>query len=400
MSKKIPWAITIALMLFASALTVVITVSVYMRAYNRLIGDLPSKTSQFAAISEMDELVRANYFGEISSGEVNTAALKGYIDGLHNENCFYLSAEEYKAFSEEMLGFIKGTGIKARFDSEASALVVTGVDKGSPAEENGMELGDRIVSVDAQIVTEENYRSLMERIDGDGQSSVQLRFTKYEDTQENTVSLAKNYKIQSVSFDYENGVGYIKFHGFYEDTPNDFKSALEALLEENVRALILDVRNCESYHFDAACEILDQLVPLATEGTSALMSVRNKNGEILEIFSSDSDSVNLPMAVLINDNTAGAGELLACDLRDFGKAKLVGEKTKGMGLYRSVFPMGDGSALVLTVAEVIPYKSESFHSVGVAPEAEVKMSSFQKLNLDSLAKNQDGQYKAALELLR
>lgn len=386
-------------MFLASALTVVITVSVYMRAYNDLIGNLPAKTAQFASLSEIDELIRANYFGEVNVSEVNIASLKGYIEGLGNENCLYLSPAEFEEFSEEAEGYFRGTGLRVRFDDEASVFVVTGVEKDSPADENGMALGDRILSVDAQIVTEENYRSLSEKIDGDGQASVQLRFAKYENTQENTVTLEKRYKIQSVTGSSEAGIGYIKIHGFYNDAPEEFRSVLDELLGENVRALVIDVRNCVSFNYGSACKIIDILVPLATEGSSALATVKNKNGEILEVFSSDSSSVSIPMAVLVNDNTAGAGELLACDLRDFGKAKLVGERTNGMGIYRTVFKMEDGSALVLPVAEVLPYISESFNGTGVAPDKEVKLSSYNKMNLDSLPLNQDGQYKAALTLL-
>ena len=105
------------------------------------------------------------------------------------------------------------------------------------------------------------------------------------------------------------------------------------------------------------------------------------------------------MAVLIDRNTKGAAELFACDLRDFGVAVLVGEKTAGVGVLREVFRLDSADAVLLPVASVKPYKSESFHGVGVSPDETVSLSESARKRLDSLSRTLDAQFLKAVEAL-
>ena len=141
------------------------------------------------------------------------------------------------------------------------------------------------------------------------------------------------------------------------------------------------------------------IVPVATEGTGALATAVNKDGKTIETFTSDSDSRSFAMVVLVNGNTSGAAELFACDLRDFGIARLVGTKTAGNGTMQKVFELSDGSAVALTVAKIIPYKSESFNGIGITPDNEVTLNAEQSSRLPMLTLAEDPQYQKAVELL-
>ena len=125
----------------------------------------------------------------------------------------------------------------------------------------------------------------------------------------------------------------------------------------------------------------------------------DKNGNIIETFTSDSDSVNFTMIVLVNSNTSGAAELFACDLRDFGLARLVGTKTAGNGTMQRIFELNDGSAVALTVAKILPYKSDSYNDIGIEPDYIVELSAEQNSRLEMLSFEEDLQYQKAMDII-
>lgn len=173
---------------------------------------------------------------------------------------------------------------------------------------------------------------------------------------------------QSVSHSVFSNSGYIKISDFTDNTVSEFKSAYESLKNSSVTSLIIDVRNTDSINIKAAAEIIDLIVPLATEGSESIATAVDRDNNNIEIFSADSDSISLPVSVIVNENTSGAGELIACDIRDFGKGTVVGKTTAGNGTYQKVFEMSDGSAVILTVAKLIPYTSDCYDGIGVTPD--------------------------------
>ena len=107
----------------------------------------------------------------------------------------------------------------------------------------------------------------------------------------------------------------------------------------------------------------------------------------------------MQMMVLVNNQTSGPAELFACDLRDFGKAQLVGTTTNGNGTMQKAYQLSDGGAIILTVAEIKPYVSASYNSVGVVPDYEVKLDSEKEAKLAILSQEDDDQYKKAYDVL-
>lgn len=178
----------------------------------------------------------------------------------------------------------------------------------------------------------------------------------------------KGEAVKSVSHSTFANAGYIKITDFTDNTPDEFKKAYELLKNSSVTSLIIDVRNTDSINISSAAEIIDIIVPIATEGTQSIATAVGKDNKNVEIFSADSDSINIPVSVIVNEKTSGAGELIACDIRDFGKGAVVGKTTAGNGTYQKVFEMSDGSAVILTVAKLLPYISDCYEGIGVVPD--------------------------------
>lgn len=190
--------------------------------------------------------------------------------------------------------------------------------------------------------------------------------------------------IQTVSYKKFGTSGYIKIDDFIDTTPADFKAAYETLEANGVTSLIIDVRNTDSLNIAVAAKVIDMIVPLTADSSKSIATAVDKNGKNIEIFAADSDSINIPISVLVNEKTRGAGELLACDIRDFGKGSVVGKTTAGHGTYQKIFELTDGGAVLITVAKLMPYTSDNYDGVGVTPDFEAEQATeTEDLNADT-----------------
>lgn len=398
MNKKISLGLAIALIFLAVALTVTITMTVSMNIYNGIIKDVADRSSLYYTVSEIDDLVRENYFGVLNENLLNANLSDGYINGIGDRYSYYMTADEYASYEEEEKGNKGGIGIIAVYDSTNNNIYVSEVSAGSPAQLQGISKGDIITAVDGTKVSATNYSDLIEALNGEKLTNVQVTFTHGEENK--TVSVARGYHAQTVYYSVDGTVGYIKITAFYDSTAEQLEDALSYMSKNSVSSVIFDVRSTETGTIKSAVQCIDVLAPVATEGTGSIATAVDKDGNTLETFSSDSDSVSFQMVVLVNSGTSGCAELFACDLRDFGMAQLVGTKTAGNGTMQKIFELSDGSAVSLTVAKILPYKSESFNGVGLEPDYKVEMTAEQNARLQLLAKEDDVQYQKAIELLK
>lgn len=397
MNKKISLGLTLSLIFLSVALAVTITMTVSMKIYNKIIKDVASRATLYSTVSEIDDLVRENYFGEINENLLTAMMSGGYVEGVGDRYSYYMTADDYAAYKEEEKGNKGGIGIIAVYDSQNNNIYVAEVSEGSPAQLQGISKGDVITAVDSVAVSQGNYEDLMESLNGQKLTNVQVTYTHGGESK--TVSVARGYAAQTVYYSVANNIGYIKITAFYSTTAQQLEKALKHMSSNSVSSIIFDVRNTDTGLIANAVECIDILVPVATEGTGALATAVDKEGNTLETFTSDSDSVNFSMAVLINGKTSGAAELFACDLRDFGMAQLIGTKTMGNGTMQKVFELSDGGAIALTVAKINPYKSESFNGKGLEPDITVELTAEQNSRLEMLSQADDAQYQKAVELL-
>ncbi len=397
MNKKISLGLAISLICIFVAVAVTITMTVSMSIYNKIIKDVSERSNLYATISEIDDIVRKNYFGQINENLLASMTTSGYINGLGDRYSRYMTATEYAEYKEKEKGNDGGIGVIAVYDSKNNNIYVSEVSEGSPAQLQGIEKGDVITAVDSVEVTPKNYEDLIERLSGDKLTTVDVTFTHLDESK--TVSVARGYEAQTVFYSVNNGVGYIKIVAFYSNTADQLKTAIKYMESNGVKSVIFDVRNNNSGLIEYAVDCIDLIVPVAIEGNGAIATAVDKDGNTLQTFTSDSSSVNFSMIILVNGNTAGASELFACDLRDFGLAKLVGTKTTGNGTMQKIFELSDGSAVSLTIAKILPYKSECYDKIGLTPDYVVELTYEQNSRLEMLTFEEDAQYQKAYEIL-
>ncbi len=397
MNKKISLGLALSLIFLSVALAVTITMTFSLNIYNGIIKDVADRSNLYSTVSEIDDLVRENYFGELNENFLNTMMSDGYVEGVGDRYSYYMTATEYADYLDEDKGNKGGIGIIAVYDSQNNNIYVSEVSAKSPAQVQGIQKGDVITAVDSVKVTSSNYEELIKKLDGEKLTNVQVTFKRGET--EKTVSVARGYSAQSVYYSVTDKVGYIKITAFYSTTAEQLEDALDYMSKNSVTGIVFDVRNTNTGLIRNAVECIDIIAPVATEGTGALATAVDKDGKTIETFTSDSESRSFAMSILVNGNTSGAAELFACDLRDFGIAALVGTKTAGNGTMQKVFELSDGSAVALTVAKVIPYKSESFNGTGLEPDHKVELTAEQNSRLPMLTLAKDPQYQKALDLV-
>lgn len=397
MNKKVPLGVTIALIVVAITASIAITMEIAMHTYDNLIEDLPKREEMYSGLSELDDIVRKNYFGKIDDQLLNAKLSGGYIQGLGDDYSYYMTANEYVTYYNRIHGKMSGIGISAALNPDTGFISVAEVNAGSPAQNAGLRKGDQIIAIGDTEVTKDNYDTMVKNLEGDKLTSIDITYQR--GGEKKTVNVMRGYSVKSVYHEIIGTTGYIRITSFYENTATQCQEALDALAKENIKSIVVDVRNTSEGMMEYAAKVIDLFVPLATEGNKAIALAVNKKGDTVETFTSDAKDYAGQICVLVNRNTQGPAELFACDLRDFDKAQLIGEITKGNGKRQQVFNLSDRGAIVLTTASILPYKSESFDGVGVAPDVEVALTQEQLEQLEILPHDQDAQLQKALEML-
>jgi carboxyl-terminal processing protease len=256
-----------------------------------------------------------------------------------------------------------------------------------------VRVNDVIVSIAGQDVKSVGYTSAVNLLKGNVgttalftviRSAVQVPFTIVRVT----------YNTPTVQSRMIGNLGYVRIIEFDKNTSAEFSTQVDALIAGGAKGLIFDVRNNPGGLLESVKTMIDKLIP-----AGPIVKAKYKNGKIQTLYTSDANQVNLPMAVLTNQNSASAAELFTAALKDCGKAKSIGTKTFGKGTMQQVIDLHDGTALDLSVAYFYPPTSDNFEGVGVSPDISVSLSDEKMANFYSLTDIEDDQLQAGINYI-
>lgn len=390
MNKKISLGATVTLMLIATIITFTITVTFSQNYFNTRLADVKNKEAMYGKLAEIDQKVRSYFVGDIDEEYLRESLAHGFISGLGDRYSRYLTAEDYKDIIEGFQGNEVGIGIDSIVDKDGNIHVLS-VHKGSPADNAGLKKGDKIVKVEGEIVVEIGASAAIEKLRGEVGTPV--AFTVMRQDEEIDVNLTRGqFENITVESRMIGNVGYIKIRQFNNNTVQQFKDAIDDILEQGAEGVVFDVRNNPGGTLKSVAAILDMLLP---EGT--IISKTDKKNVTEVMHTSDKNEVNIKMVTLINERSASGAELFACALRDYEKSKLIGVTTYGKGTMQDYIALNDGSYLCLSVAKYNPPKSPNFDGKGVEPDIEVELTEEQKENFYFLSDEEDPQLQAALK---
>ncbi len=392
MNKKVSLGLTISIAALAAAMTFIITLFFSLRHFNEQVQSVKEKAAKYERLETVDSYVRQNFYQELDEDAIMDGILKGYMSGLHDKYSHYMTAEEYKELQQTESGKTVGVGVTVTMDDEGYIHILE-VEKNSPAESAGLQPDDRVVAVDGEDVLAIGFEEATNRVKGEEGTTVVLTIRR--DGKE------KDYSIIRKTFDvitvegrlFGGGIGYISISNFRENTPAQFRQIMEDLIANGAKSLIFDVRDNGGGLLRSLEEMLDPMLP---EGVIAVATYQDGSTETAVY--SDAEEMDLPMVVLVNENSASAAELFAASLQDFEKATLVGTTTFGKGIMQMTTPLEDGGGLTLTIATYQTTRSDCYHGVGVVPDIEVAAG--EDTDIDNADPATDPQLAKAIEILK
>ncbi len=384
MNKKISLGLALSLIAVSIAVTFILTSFFSLQSFNTKVVDVNEKAKKYNSLQTLDSYVRDNYFGEINENTLSDGIMKGYVSGIDDKYSRYLTEEEYLTEQNDNSGTLVGLGLTIAED-ESGYIRISEIASNSPATDSGLLENDIIIAIDGVDVKEIGFAESADAMRGTEGSTVSLTIRREGKDTEYSFT-RRSIEVTTVESEMlGNYVGYIKISGFKQNTSQQFIDALERLTANGATSLIFDLRDNGGGLVSALSECLDPLLP---EGVVATAEYKDGHSETLVY--SDASELNMPMAVIVNENTASAAELFAASLRDFGKAPLVGSQTYGKGVMQTTTELENGGAVILTVAEYKTAHSECYDGIGLTPDVPVEND----------VEGFDAQYSAAIEVVQ
>lgn len=338
-------------------------------------------------LNAIDSVLESFYFGDVDDETAKDNIYKAYLSSYGDKYTMYYTADEYKALKESTNGKFYGIGAVCQLSGEGGVLIVDVYDNGA-GYQAGLRSGDRVVNVDGRDITDMELSSAVALIKGDKGTSVTLEVIR--GTERLTFSAVRDaVEAKTVSYTLlDNNIGYLSISQFEEVTTKQFKAAVEDLQSQGMKGLVIDIRNNPGGLLDTVVGMLKYMLP-----DGLIVYTEDKQGNRKEYKGQDNDEFNLPLAVLVNGNSASASEIFAGAIQDYGKGTIIGTQTYGKGIVQTVKPLTDGSAIKFTIAKYFTPKGQDIHGKGVTPDMVVEYGTDADVDtqLDAAIKNVEAQ---------
>lgn len=349
-----------------------------------------------ATLQRFKTLIDSKFLGEVNEEDLKNGAIKGYIAGLNDEYTQYFTKEEMDEFYVDTMGNFDGIGIYMTSDTNTNTIVIISPIKDSPAHKAGLLPGDIINKVDGKSYNGEELDEASNAIKGEIGTSVELEINRNGEVF--TVNVTReNVKVNHVESKIIDGnIGYLEIASFDEGCGEEFLKKYNELKEQNITSLIIDLRNNPGGIVKEALDIAEYMV----DKDALLLITMDKNNNKEEYRSEANGKViDVPVVILVNENSASATEILAGALKDNNAARIIGTTTYGKGLIQELIRLTDGSGIKMTTNEYYTPNQNRINKVGITPDEIVELPEEFKDELD-IPEESDTQLQKAIEYLK
>lgn len=347
---------------------VAVCIAIFLRYFNGQKVNLPPQT--VSKINTVLEMIDEEYLFEYTDEDMEAGILKGIMYGLGDAYSGYYTVKEFNDVVTSTKGNFCGIGVMIRQNAEKGYVDVTDVLEGGSAIEAGIKIGDCIIGVDGKRIPEDvEAATAMDMVKGEAGTKVKLTILRGEEILEFEIT-RKVIPVISVKYEMkEDKIGYIHLEQFTEASAKQFKDAVDALTEEGMSGLVIDIRNNPGGTLTSVLAITDYLMP---EGL--IMYEEDKYGRKQEYRSTDAAAMlNVPCVILTNENSASAAEVFSGAMKDNKLATIVGKTTYGKGIVQTLRMLSDGTGLKYTVRHYFTPNGHDIHGVGIKPDIEVDL---------------------------
>lgn len=353
-------------------------------------------------INAVNTFLEKEYLYDFDNSEMNENAVKAYVESLNEPYTHYYPAPEFLSYIGNIQEGYVGIGVVVGINSDNLIEVISAVEDG-PAFNMGIMPGDILKAVDG---VEYDGNGMTEAVNAIriGKEGTTVELTLLRNDEEISVSIErKTIHSESVKSEMlEKDIGYMRITGFNmpsetdeKSTHTEFKEHIAKLQDGGMKKLIIDLRDNPGGVLTEVCDIADDLLP---EGV--ITYIEDKNGE-RKYYNSDANSIDIPLVVLINGNSASASEVLTGALKDYGKAVIVGETSYGKGIVQNVYSFSDGSGISMTSAKYYTPNGICIHDKGIEPDVKIDAGEEYKNSYITLTEHEkDIQLQKALEIIR
>lgn len=331
------------------------------------------------------EVARDNFVEEADEKKMLEAAMNGMLGAL-DPHSSYLSADDFKEFNDKSHGEFGGLGIQITSDRGA-VRVISPIDD-TPADKAGIKAGDYITHIDGEQVFDLTLNQAVKKMKGRPGTKVKLTVVS-DDGEPREMTLKRAIiKVESVKHDTKMladadpddketpKIGYIRISDFGATTSRDLNKAIKELEKDKVVGYVVDVRNNPGGYLTAAIDVSDVFL----DGGEIVSTRGKEKTDIERVFAKPGDMVNgKPVVVLINHGSASASEIVAGALQDNGRGLVMGSQSFGKGSVQQQKPLGDGTAIHITIARYYTPSGRSIQNEGITPDIEVLHSKVEVL---------------------
>ncbi|TGY96004.1 S41 family peptidase [Petralouisia muris] len=345
---------------------------------------------------EIADLIDQYYYEDVDEEALVEGMYAGMVEGLGDPYSAYYTAEEYRALTESTSGIYYGIGAVLTQNVNTKVVTILHVYPGTPAEEAGVKDGDVIVKVGDIEGDSMELSELVTHIKGEEGTTVHLELLRSGELEHIQLDVERRQiEVPTVQSEMLEGqVGFIQISEFSESTPEQFSEAWKELENQGMESVIVDLRDNPGGVLQSVCAMLDAILP-----KGLLVYTEDKYGSRSE-YKSDAECTKLPMAVLINGNSASASEIFAGAIKDYEYGTLIGTTSFGKGIVQTIIPMEDGSAVKVTMAKYFTPKGNYIHGAGIEPDIELEYSYQEETEGEVYNPLHDNQVLKALEVLQ
>jgi carboxyl-terminal processing protease len=353
------------LLIVAAALMCVLTGAVMAKR-------LPFQSEAYENLKVFTEVlsyVEANYVEEIEPEKLVHGAIRGMLRTL-DPHSSYMPPDVYREMQVETEGRFGGLGIEISIRDDI--LTVVSPIEGTPAYRAGIQAGDKIVKVEGESTKDMSLIDAVKKLRGPEGTPVTISILREGFTEPKEFTLTRAIiEIKSVRWTkFQGDIGYVRLRSFQKTTSEELEDALQDLEEQNIRALVLDLRNNPGGLLEQAIAVSDEFL----EGGKLIVYTKGRlAGQNMKGFSKkDNAHLDYPMVILVNGGSASASEIVAGALQDLNRATVVGTQSFGKGSVQTIIPLSDGSGLRLTTAKYFTPKGREINGKGITPDLVVE----------------------------
>ncbi len=385
-----------AMIIVCFIVIIVLCVKIFARAVgsNRKSDHLVENAEVKQKVNELEGIIDRDFIDSVSDDQLSEGMYRGIMEALDDPYAEYYNTEEWIEMQNDTEGIYFGIGAYLMKDLEYLYPRVTGIIDNTPAQEAGLKTDDIIIEVEGEEVYDMSLTDVVNRIRGEEGTKVHLKIIRGADTadREELEFDVERRKVETPTVTSEmkdNNIGYIRISEFDTVTVDQFAEALAEVKGKNATGLIIDLRDNPGGSLKSVVDIAGMLLP-----AGKVVYTEDKYGR-QDVYECDGKhEINIPMAVLVNGNSASASEILAGAIKDYKKGTLIGTTTFGKGIVQRIFELKDDSAIKLTVSHYYTPNGNDIHKVGITPDVELEF------DREAYEKDEtDNQLQKAIEIL-